>query len=63
MDDCTVLKEMNSTARKALSNKALNWKANEGAKQERRDRAELASKNEKLERTLNELESAKETTA
>lgn len=46
------------TARKVLSHKALNRKANKVGKHERRTTEELASKNGKLE---NELQAAKKT--
>lgn len=53
--DCAVLEQINSTARKVLKNKTLNWRLNELGKQKQRNREKLASENEKLERTRNKL--------
>lgn len=60
MADCAVLTKMNLTAHEVFSHIALNWKLSELGNEERRDRGEVARKNEKLE---NNLEAARESIA
>lgn len=56
MVECAKLMKINLTTQERLSHKALKWKVSELRKQERRYREGLTMNNEKLERTVNEME-------